>query len=204
MHGDLSRRPGFFRRFPRQLGRPVAAVIIHDNDGKVAGIVLLGQRNDAARDGLLFVASRNDRHHAGPTLECLWFSRVFVYLPEISAKKEQIQPDGKGDGGDERWRQRHLLLCHGFGPGDMRLRFLAGNPFSVEKMNTDFKTIFHLELKTASNSRLTTVYARSSLRMGKRRRRLPVALKMALQIAGATTGTVGSPIPVGASVLGTM
>src|SRR5215472_14823148 len=47
-------------------------------------------------------------------------------------------------------------------------------------------------------------YARSSLRIGKRRSRLPVAAYNALQIAGAITGTVGSPIPVGASVLCTM
>ena len=45
---------------------------------------------------------------------------------------------------------------------------------------------------------------RSSAWMGRRRRRLPVAAKMALQIAGAITGTVGSPMPVGFSVLATM
>jgi hypothetical protein len=46
--------------------------------------------------------------------------------------------------------------------------------------------------------------ARSRERIGRRRRRLPVALKMALQMAGAITATMGSPMPEGASVLGTI
>jgi hypothetical protein len=45
--------------------------------------------------------------------------------------------------------------------------------------------------------------AKSSWRIGKRRRRLPVAAKTALQMAGTTTGSPGSPIPVGSSLLGT-
>src|SRR6266849_2520608 len=44
-------------------------------------------------------------------------------------------------------------------------------------------------------------YAKSSARMGRRRRRLPVAAKTALQTAGATTGKPGSPLPVGSSLL---
>src|SRR6266478_1465599 len=44
-------------------------------------------------------------------------------------------------------------------------------------------------------------YAKSSARIGRRRRRLPVAAKAALQTAGATTGKPGSPIPVGFSLL---
>src|SRR5713226_2684217 len=46
-------------------------------------------------------------------------------------------------------------------------------------------------------------YAKSSLRMGRRRRRLPVAAKTALPTAGATTGKPGSPMPVGSSLLRT-
>jgi hypothetical protein len=46
--------------------------------------------------------------------------------------------------------------------------------------------------------------ARSSARIGSFRRRFPVVAKIALQIAGAITGTVGSPMPVGASVLCTI
>jgi len=49
--------------------------------------------------------------------------------------------------------------------------------------------------------RLQDIYARSSLRIGNRRIRLPVNANTALQIAGATTGNPGSPIPVGASLL---
>src|SRR5260370_11534271 len=44
-------------------------------------------------------------------------------------------------------------------------------------------------------------YAKSSARIGRRRRRLPVAAKMALPTAGATTGKPGSPMPVGSSLL---
>src|SRR6266851_2294273 len=44
-------------------------------------------------------------------------------------------------------------------------------------------------------------YARSSARMGRRRRRFPVAAKIALHRAGATTGNPGSPMPVGSSLL---
>ena len=43
--------------------------------------------------------------------------------------------------------------------------------------------------------------ARSSGRIGRRRMRLPVPAKMALQTAGAITGRPGSPMPVGSSVL---
>ena len=38
--------------------------------------------------------------------------------------------------------------------------------------------------------------------IGRLRRRLPVAAKIALQIAGATSGTAASPMPPGASSLG--
>jgi hypothetical protein len=43
--------------------------------------------------------------------------------------------------------------------------------------------------------------ARSSARIGRRRMRLPVPAKIALQTAGAITGRPGSPMPVGSSVL---
>src|SRR5260370_24398632 len=44
-------------------------------------------------------------------------------------------------------------------------------------------------------------YARSSARMGSRRMRFPVAAKMALHMAGATTGKPGSTMPAGSSLL---
>src|SRR5712692_9570654 len=47
-------------------------------------------------------------------------------------------------------------------------------------------------------------YAKSALRMGSFRRRLPVAAKIALATAGAIAGVLASPIPPGASVLATM
>jgi hypothetical protein len=46
--------------------------------------------------------------------------------------------------------------------------------------------------------------ARSSLRIGSRRMRFPVAAKIALHTAGAMGGTPGSPQPVGAASLCTM
>src|SRR5437016_5229951 len=39
------------------------------------------------------------------------------------------------------------------------------------------------------------------LEIGSERRRLPVALKIALAIAGSTGGSAGSPIPVGLNVV---
>src|SRR6267143_2534150 len=47
----------------------------------------------------------------------------------------------------------------------------------------------------------TERYAISSARMGRRRILFPVAAKIALHIAGATTGNPGSPMPVGSSWL---
>src|ERR1700680_146634 len=47
-------------------------------------------------------------------------------------------------------------------------------------------------------------YTKSALRMGSFRMRLPVAAKTALAMAGAMPGVLASPIPPGASVLGTM
>jgi hypothetical protein len=72
------------------------------------------------------------------------------------------------------------------------------------------------QLRFSSDQKIATIQARggrhvassqaqakSSLRIGKRRRRLPVAMKTALQMAGTTTGSPGSPMPVGSSLLGT-
>jgi hypothetical protein len=47
-------------------------------------------------------------------------------------------------------------------------------------------------------------YARSSLRIGSLRSRLPVAAKIAFATAGMMVGVLASPIPPGAAWLGTM
>src|SRR5439155_9403244 len=53
-------------------------------------------------------------------------------------------------------------------------------------------------------ARASHAFLRSSARIGRLRTRLPVRRKSALQTAGATVGTPGSPRPPGASLESTM
>ena len=62
----------------------------------------------------------------------------------------------------------------------------------------------NVRLSLAESGYQSQRYAKSAGRMGRRRMRLPVAAKMALQTAGAMPGVLASPMPPGLAWLGTM
>src|SRR5713226_4700085 len=66
MNRDSHGCAALFRCFPRQVSGAVVAVIVHDDHGKLAGIVLFGEGSDRARDSFRFIARGYNRYDAWP------------------------------------------------------------------------------------------------------------------------------------------
>ena len=80
----------------------------------------------------------------------------------------------------------------------------ANSVFDSGVIEAACETFISASLKCSGMFWAARVYASLVLRIGSWRIRLPVAAKMALQMAGAIGGTPGSPTPAGGASLGTM
>src|SRR6266702_3396981 len=114
--GSMNRDPpchaGCSRGLPRERGRVIFAVVIDDDDGEFARVVLLCQAGNGAGNGFGFIAGRNDCRHARPIFELPRLDRVFAQPPKISPRKKKINPDRQRNRGDESGTQRHTLFCN--------------------------------------------------------------------------------------------
>jgi hypothetical protein len=163
---------------PRERGCSVCALIIDDDNFELAGIILARQTDDCAGNRFRFVASRNDGNNTRPVFARLRRDFVFPQLPKISAREKEIKPNSKRNGSEVDGRQEHTPFCN--------KREVRATP--------DLRRGWFEPDGLAG-------YAKSSDLTGSRRIRFPVAAKIALHIAGATTGNPGSPMPVGSSWL---
>src|SRR5712664_4402886 len=87
---DSRRCTDFFRRFPRERGGTVVALIVNDNDGKLSGVILAEEAGDRAGDGCGFVAGWNNGNDARPFFRGLRFEEVFFQSPKVSAQEGKI------------------------------------------------------------------------------------------------------------------
>jgi len=76
-------------------------VIINNDNRELAGIILFGKRADGLCDGSGFIARGNDSGDTRPVCQRLWLDVLFVYLPEISAREQEVYPDRKRNGGEK-------------------------------------------------------------------------------------------------------
>src|SRR5579859_1840425 len=101
-------------------GRRVIAVIVHDDDGKRAGIFLLHEACDHFAYGLRLIPRGNYSDDLRPNIqrvEAVLIRIEMVDTPEPAAPEKQVQPDGKRDDTDgprrkdmERRRHRRRRL----------------------------------------------------------------------------------------------
>ena len=102
------------RSLERQFCCRIIAVIIHDYDPKIAGIVLCSQRVHSARNRVRFVARWHDRYNSRPGFECIVRRDIIIERvkpPESSAKKGENNPNDQRKTGQNDRKRRHAILC---------------------------------------------------------------------------------------------
>ena len=103
-------RLSFARRSRRGGGCAVCALVVDDDHGERPRIVLPKQRADAQGDHVGFVARRDDRDDAGPSVAARCRGGGIIALaaqPEPSPAEQKIGPYGERkerDGGDDHLR----------------------------------------------------------------------------------------------------
>src|SRR5260370_7627434 len=112
MYRDPVESARFWCRIPSERRSAVFAVIIHDENRELTGIILFGKSPDGLRDGLSFVASGHDSDDTRPVCKRLRLDIVFAQLPEIAAREKEINPDGQRNRCEQSRRKVHALFCN--------------------------------------------------------------------------------------------
>ena len=98
------------RRGRRRPRRAVAAVVVNDDDRELAAIVLAQQRTKGGRDHRRFIARGYDGNHRRPGQVVRSRGPPFIVArrraPEAAARRQQVDPDGAAEHGDEQCRHR--------------------------------------------------------------------------------------------------
>src|SRR5258708_13338392 len=112
MNRDSLESARFLCRIPSERRSAVFAVIIHDENRELTGIILFGKSPDGVRDGLSFVASGHDNDDTRPVCKRRRLDIVFAQLPEIAAREKEINPDGQRNRCEQSRRKGHALFCN--------------------------------------------------------------------------------------------
>src|SRR5260370_8127690 len=144
MNRHALRSSGNFRRVASERRGAVLAVIIHNDDVELSGIVLFGERTDAWGYGFRFVAGRNYYCDMRPVAERLRHNIVFVQLPESAAREKEVNPDCQRNRGEKSRCQRHALFCNNLG----RERY-ARSSAPMASRRTAFPLAARIALQTA-------------------------------------------------------
>jgi hypothetical protein len=96
-----------------ELGSGVFAVVVDQDYGEFAGVILLEEAGYCLGDGGGFVAGRDYGDYAAPAAWSLVACRVvieFAETPEFASGECQVEPDGEGDGADCKLGERHGIF----------------------------------------------------------------------------------------------
>jgi hypothetical protein len=94
----------------------IFAVVVYEEKGEFAGIILLKQGCDGRGDGFGFVAGGDDGEDAGPDLRrCVKGGVVTerTQAPEGASSEGEIKPDEETQSSEQEGDRRHSLFCNG-------------------------------------------------------------------------------------------